>query len=203
MRSKGYLRLGLTGGVASGKSTAAQFFADLGCGVIDADRASREVVEPGSEGLDEIRKTFGAGVLRPDGALSRDAMRRLVFLHPEKRLLLEAIVHPLVYRRVMEALDAFEREGRPAGLVEAALLLENPAPFDFDAIIAVVCGKEIQTGRLRKRDGWSDEEIQGVLEAQMTDLEREEKADHVLRNFGGFEDLRAGVEELWKKLREG
>ncbi|MCZ7582116.1 MAG: dephospho-CoA kinase [Deltaproteobacteria bacterium] len=99
-----------------------------------------------------------------------------------------------------DAFARFEREGRPAGLVEAALLMERPAPYGFDAIIVVICGAELQAARLHKRSGWSEPEIRGVLAAQLTDDERIARADYVLRNDGTPEDLNAAARALWKKL---
>lgn len=195
-----YLRLGLTGGIASGKSTACRYFAELGAGVIDADQLARDVVAPGTEGLSEIEETFGPSVLSESGDLDRDAMRALAFADPEARMRLEAIVHPRVYMGVMDALAAFEREGRPAGMVEAALLLEKPAPFHFDAVVCVVCGADVQAKRLRESKGWPDKEIRGVLAAQLTDDERRKRADFVVENSGSLDGLRRAVEDVWRRL---
>lgn len=199
---KTFLRLGLTGGIASGKSTVAEMLRELGCGVVDADRISREVVSPGSEGLARVKEAFGREVLTPTGALDRDAMRRAVFCDSHKRKLLESLIHPLIHARIARAMEDFSKRGFDTGVVEAALLLETSASYDLDAVIAVVCGRRVQEARLRARGGWSDEEIKGVLDAQGKDEERKGKADYLLENRGTKEELRDAVGRLWKILEK-
>lgn len=200
MKARSFRRFGLTGGIASGKSTVARLLQARGAGVVDADQIAREVVAPGSDGLREIRDAFGPGVLTERGELDRDAMRAVVFADPVQRVRLESIVHPYIYMGVMRALEEFETRGKPAGVVEAALLLESPAPFELDAVIVVVCGRETQAERLRGSKGWPEEEIDGVLDAQMSDDERIERADYVVRNDGSLADLESAVARLWGEL---
>ncbi len=197
---RSFRRFGLTGGIASGKSTVARLLHARGAGIVDADQVARDVVAPGSEGLREIRDAFGPGVLTEQGELDRDAMRAIVFADPVQRVRLESIVHPYIYMGVMHALEDFETRGKPAGVVEAALLLESPAPFDLDAIIVVVCGRETQADRLRQTKGWPPEEIDGVLDAQMSDDERIERADYVIRNDGSLAELEDAIAKLWRDL---
>ncbi|MCC6156616.1 MAG: dephospho-CoA kinase [Deltaproteobacteria bacterium] len=200
MKERSFRRFGLTGGIASGKSTVARFFQALGAGIVDADQVAREVVAPGSDGLREIRDAFGPGVLTEQGELDRDAMRAVVFADPVQRVRLESIVHPYIYMGVMRAMEEFETRGKRAGVVEAALLLESPAPFELDAIMVVVCGRETQADRLRQAKGWPAEEIEGALDAQMSDEERMERADYVIRNDGSLADLENAVAKLWQEL---
>ncbi|MBZ0270672.1 dephospho-CoA kinase [bacterium] len=195
-----FLRLGLTGGIASGKSEAARIFAELGLGVLDADAISREAVAPGSDGLALIRAAFGDGILTPAGELDRERMRAIAFSDPEKRAALEAIIHPRVFVAIAEGLRAFEAQGRPAGVVEAALLIEAGAREAFDAIVAVVAGRERQRERLLARSAWSPEQIEGVLAAQIDDAERKARADYVIRNDGTLDDLRVATITVWARI---
>ncbi|MCL4233518.1 MAG: dephospho-CoA kinase [Deltaproteobacteria bacterium] len=200
MKERSFRRFGLTGGIASGKSTVARILQARGAGVVDADRVARDVVAPGSDGLREIRDAFGPGVLTEHGELDRDAMRAIVFADPVQRVRLESIVHPYIYMDVMRAMEEFETRGKPAGFVEAALLLESPAPFELDAIVVVVCGRETQAERLRVSKAWPEDEIAGVLDAQMSDGERIERAGYVIRNDGSLADLESAVATLWREL---
>jgi dephospho-CoA kinase len=197
-----FLKLGLTGGIASGKSAVARVFAGFGCGVIDADRCARDVVAPGSEGLAAVRDEFGESVIAPDGSLDRESMRRIVFSDPAKRLALEAIVHPLVFIEIHNAMERFEMEGRPAGIIEAALLIENAKAFQLDAVISITAGTENRAARLRARDQWADKEIDGVLKAQMSDEERSWHSDYVINNNGTLDDLAAAVTDLWRHIQK-
>ncbi len=199
--NKRFYCLGLTGGIASGKSAAAAVLADLGCGVVDADLAARKVIEPGTGGIARIREEFGDEIIDSDGALNREAMRRIAFTNPGARRRLEEIIHPLVYDYIRNKIETFMRRQMPAGIIEAALLLENPPPYAMDGVIAVVCGKDLQRRRLIKRNGWNETEIEGVLAAQVDDDERRAKADYIIENTGTLDDLDKKVRALFLSIR--
>ena len=200
MKNNRFTCLGLTGGIASGKSAAAAVFADLGCGVVDADLAARKVIEPGTPGIAQIVEQFGKGVIGADGSPDRDALRRIAFNNPDARQKLEDIIHPLVYEYIQKELEIFRQKRATAGVVEAALLLENPPPWALDAVIAVVCGKDLQRRRLIARSGWSAAEIDGVLAAQIDDDTRRKKSDYILENAGTLRELDLKVRDLFKRI---
>ncbi|MCB1154292.1 dephospho-CoA kinase [bacterium] len=195
-----FLILGLTGGIASGKSEVGRILTSLGAGVVDSDQVARDVVAPGSDGLEEIREKFGAGVLTPEGELDRTAMREIVFADPAKRKVLESITHPRIFLNVGQKLQQFREEGRPAGVVEAALLMETNAPYPFDAMIAVVAGAETQAERVRARNDWPEAQIQGALAAQLSDDERRERADYIIENFGNLDELDTQTRAVWDRI---
>jgi dephospho-CoA kinase len=194
------LRIGLTGGIASGKSTVAQRFAELGIPVIDADLAAREVVARGSPGLARVAARFGAGLVLPSGELDRATLRNQVFADPAARRDLEAILHPLI-RAAMEqrAADA----AGPYLVLVVPLLIENfgrgAAPYAVDRILVVDVDEAVQLGRLVARDGSSEVQARAILAAQAGRGERLAKADDVLRNAGGIGELRDAVDGLHRR----
>lgn len=194
--------LGLTGGIASGKSTVAEIFAELGAAVIDADELARDVVEPGEPALDEIRQRFGDEVLTPEGELDRAAMGAIAFRDPEARRALNAIVHPRVAEASREAIAARAREGAPLVLYEAALLVENAVHRGLDGLIVVACGEEGQIERARRRDGLDEEEVRRRIAAQLPLEDKIAAADYVIDNAGSLEDTRRQVREIWERVRE-
>lgn len=192
------VRCGLTGGVASGKSTASAAFVDLGAVLVDADVIAREVVAAGTPGLAAVVAEFGDALLTPDGELDRPAMGALVFADEPARRRLEAIVHPLVYERVAE-LEA----QAPAGSVvvhDIPLLVENDRAGDFDAVVVVDVPAEVQLDRMVRLRGWSEADARARLAAQATREQRLAVANHVIDNTGTHEDLRARVAEVWSEL---
>jgi dephospho-CoA kinase len=195
--------IGLTGGIATGKSTAARFFAEGGARVIDADQLARRVVEPGRPALGEIREAFGAGVLRSDGSLDREALAAVVFADAGARSRLNAIVHP----RVAEEADRVIRDVREAD-PEALVVYDVPLLFEcamqgrFDAVVVVYVPRSEQLARLRVRDGLSREEAERRLGSQLDIEEKARRADWILDNCGSPEDLRRQVESLIRRWRE-
>lgn len=192
------MRVGLTGGVASGKSTVAGVLADLGAVVIDADALAREVVEKGTPGLDRVVAEFGEGLLTPEGDLDRPAMGRLVFGDADARRRLEAIVHPLVFERYAE-LEA----AAPAGAVvvhDIPLLAEVGRAGSFDAVVVVDAPAELQVQRMVEDRGWTREDAEARIAAQATREERLAIATHVVDNTGTLEELRAQVEQVHADL---
>ena len=190
------LIVGLTGGIASGKSTVARLFRCLGVPVVDADEAAREAVAPGSAGLAAVRARFGDGVLAEDGSLDRAGMRRLVFADPEARRDLEAIVHPEV-RRIMSARLAAEEA--PYAISMVPLLLETGQERSVDRVLVVDLAPEEQLARASERDGGSREVLEGVLRAQVDRETRLRRADDVIHNDGPPAALRAQVEALHRR----
>jgi dephospho-CoA kinase len=188
------LRIGLTGGIASGKSTVTQRFAELGVPVIDADVASRHVVEPGSPGLAQVVQHFGPGVLDPKGNLDRPALRALIFADPSSRQALDAILHPLI-RIDMEQQAATARG--PYLVMAIPLLVEGGRAHARVARVLVVDVDEAtQLRRVQTRDGCSLEQARAILASQASRESRLAVADDVLLNAGTVADLRQAVDRL-------
>ncbi|GAB3997543.1 dephospho-CoA kinase [Nocardioides marmoraquaticus] len=192
------VRCGLTGGVASGKSTASVAFVDLGAVLVDADVIAREVVAAGTPGLAAVVDGFGDALLTPDGELDRPAMGALVFADESARRRLEAIVHPLVYERVAE-LEAQAPEGSVV-VHDIPLLVENDRAGDFDAVVVVDVPAEVQLDRMVRLRGWSEADARARLGAQATREQRLAVATHVVDNTGTRDDLRERVAEVWAEL---
>jgi dephospho-CoA kinase len=187
--------VGLTGGIASGKSTVAELLAAHGAVIIDSDRLAREVVEPGTAGLVAVVDRFGAGVLAADGSLDRAALGRIVFADPSARADLEAIVHPLVRARA-----AGLAASAPAGAVVVQmipLLVETGQAGNFDQVVVVDVEPAVQLARLQQRDGFSAEEAAARVVAQAPRELRLRAADVVIDNSGSPEQLADAVERLW------
>ena len=194
------VRVGLTGGIASGKSTVSAILAELGAVVIDADLIAREVVARGTPGLEAIVAEFGAGLLTANGDLDRAAMGALVFGDPEARKRLEAIIHPLVHRRSAE----LEQEAGASAVVvhDIPLLAEVGRAGSFDAVIVVDAPAELQVSRMVEDRGWTRQDAESRIAAQATREDRLAIATHVVDNTGTLADLRARVEEIYGELAE-
>ncbi|WP_340640859.1 dephospho-CoA kinase [Nocardioides zhouii] len=192
------VRVGLTGGVASGKSTVSTILAELGAVVIDADLIAREVVARGTPGLDAVVAEFGPELLTPDGDLDRPAMGALVFGDPDARKRLEAIIHPLVHRRSAEL---EEQAGDSAVVVhDIPLLAEVGRAGSFDAVIVVDAPPELQVSRMVEDRGWTREDAESRIAAQATRDDRLAIATYVVDNTGTRDELRAQVEEIYAVL---
>ncbi len=188
------MRVGLTGGVAAGKSTVSALLAELGAVVVDADLLAREVVAPGTDGLAEIVAAFGDQVLTADGGLDRPAMGAVVFADEEKRRNLEAIIHPRVRARANELEEA---AGSGALVVhDIPLLVETGQAGRFDAVIVVDVPPELQVERMTRLRGMSLEEAESRVAAQATREQRLAVATHVIDNTGTLDDLRRRVAEV-------
>jgi dephospho-CoA kinase len=188
------LRIGLTGGIGSGKSTVAALLAERGARVIDADRIAREVVERGTPGLAAVVAQFGDGVLTADGALDRPALAAVVFGDPQARARLDAVVHPLVRARAAELVAA-----APADAVvvqDVPLLVETGQAGSYDLVLVVEADVETRVARLVDR-GLSDEDARARIASQATDEQRRAVADVVLRNDGDRDALAAQVDRFW------
>jgi dephospho-CoA kinase len=200
------LRVGLTGGIGSGKSEVSRRLAARGAAIVDADVAAREVVEPGTPGLGQIAAVFGPEVLLPDGRLDRERLGQLVFTQPDLRAKLNAIVHPLVHERMQqmeqEAISA-GASGSPAIVVhDVPLLAENALAHGFDAVIVVDAPEDQQAQRLITARGMAPGHARDRMAAQASREQRLAIADIVIDNSGALEDLDHRVDEVWAILRD-
>ncbi|HET9841056.1 MAG TPA: dephospho-CoA kinase [Nocardioides sp.] len=192
------MRVGLTGGVASGKSTVSAMLRDLGAIVIDADVLAREVVARGTPGLEAVVTSFGPQVLADDGSLDRARLGAIVFADPSRRVALEAIIHPLVRARAAE----IESTAPPDVLVvhDIPLLVETGQAGAFDAVVVVDVPEGLQVERAVRDRGWSEDEARSRVRAQATPAERLAAATYVVDNSGTLEDLRQRVTEVFEEL---
>lgn len=190
------LRVGLTGGIASGKSTVADMFAGLGVPVIDTDVIAREVVLPGRPALDEIREAFGDGVIAPDGTLDRAAMRAIVFGDDAARRRLEAILHPRIGAATRAQADA---AGGDYQIIVVPLLVESALRGFVDRVLVVDCDEDTQIARLLARDAETEAQARRILAAQSSRAERMAIADDVIVNDGSLDDTRKQVEALHRQ----
>jgi len=187
------LRIGLTGGIASGKTAVSEMFAQRGVPVIDTDRIAREVVEPGRPALAEIVEEFGEDVLNPDGTLDRRALRERVFAGEGSRQRLEAITHPRIRD---ETLRRMHNAGGPYQVIVVPLLVESGFGTLVDRVLVVDCPPEIQRRRLMERDAESARTAEAMLRSQTDRDTRLEAADDVIDNSGPLEDTRRQVQHL-------
>jgi dephospho-CoA kinase len=197
------LRVGLTGGIASGKSTVARAFRELGAHVIDADRVARDVVLPGSVALQRIVRAFGKELLKADGSLDRAALAAIVFADAGKRRVLEGIVHPLILQEIDRQIDEIARRDPQAiVVVEAALILELVRQDEFDAIVMVWANDEQQRRRLMLRDNISAEAAARRIGAQMPLDEKRRRATFAVDNSADQAAARADAERVFTRLSE-
>src|SRR5690242_7175643 len=186
-------RVGLTGGIASGKSTAAKFFGALGVPILDSDQVARDVVEPGQPPLQRLVERFGAGILTADGHLDRPALRDIVFSDPKARAYLEALTHPAI-GAAMEARSA--AAGGPYQILVIPLLVEKNLGSHVDRVLVIDCDEQLQVRRLRDRDGSTPEQAQAILAAQASRTARLKAADDVIRNDADMSAVRDQVAAL-------
>ncbi len=198
-----FLLLGLTGGIATGKSTVSAMFRNLGCAIIDADQLARDVVEPGAPALGEIVAEFGPGVLRPDGTLDRLALGAIVFGDPPRRRRLEEITHPAIRerftRRVAELVDA---GFTGVALFDAAVIVESGGYKTLDGLLVVVTDEETELARLMARDQIGREDALRKIRSQMPVAEKARLADHVIDNTGDRSATEAQVRAVYAALLE-
>jgi dephospho-CoA kinase len=198
------VRVALTGGIGAGKSEVARRLAARGAVVLDADKAAREVVEPGTPGLARVVAEFGAGVLRADGSLDRPKLGEIVFGDDSARARLNQIVHPLVRER-MRAAEAAARAARGDGVTivhDVPLLAEGGRGGEFDLVIVVDVPAEVQLGRLVSQRGMTEGQAAARLAAQATREQRLAIADIVIDNTGTLDELDDRVEEAWSQLSQ-
>lgn len=194
------LSVGLTGGIGSGKSAVSRLLVEHGGALVDADLVAREVVAPGTPGLAQVVAEFGPDVLRPDGALDREALGRRVFPDPAALARLNAVVHPLVGRRTAELAAAAQAEGTAVLVHDVALLVENDLTGRYDVVVVVDAPPELQLRRLVEQRGMTESDARARMARQATREERLAAADEVVRNDGTLEQLRTRVEAIWVRL---
>ena len=192
--------VGLTGGIASGKSTVSAMFRELGAEVIDADQVARDVVEPGTPGLEEVARRF-PGVVDATGRLDRVALGRRVFADPAERRALEAILHPRIREEVARRTEALARAGVTVVLYDAALLIENGLHRGMDGVVLVSAPEEAQRARLAARDGLDTAAITARLAAQLPLADKRAHATWVVDNGGSLDETRAQVRRIWEDIR--
>ena len=192
-------RIGLTGGIGSGKSTVAGFLARRGAAIIDADAISRSLTAPGGRAMADIAHTFGAAMLSPDGAMDRQAMRERIFQDPQAKRQLEHIIHPLVGQITAEQSQTALQTGHPVLVFDVPLLVESGDRWrrQVDRVIVVDCDAETQKQRVMARSGLSAEEVERIVAQQATRAQRLACADLVVVNQGiSFDDLDALVGQV-------
>ncbi len=191
---------GLTGGIASGKSTVARIFAELGVKVVDADQLARQVVAKDSPALAEIVAHFGPAVLAESGELDRAALAATVFSDPKARAVLNKITHPRIAQAGQSAMAALASAGEAIAIYEAALIVENNLHKAMDGLIVVSVPEEIQLARLQERDGMSRLEAQQRIDAQLPLRDKLAVADFVIDNAGTQAETEAAVRAVLAKL---
>jgi dephospho-CoA kinase len=193
------LRIGLTGGIGSGKSTAAAHFARLGVPVIDTDEIARELVEPGTEGFDAVLAAFGRGILTVDGVIDRAALRRLVFAEEARRLHLESLLHPLIRQEVRRRVNT---TSSPYCIIAIPLLIETGQADLVDRVLVIDVPEDVQRQRAAARPGWSVEDVDRVMRSQAGREARLRAADEVILNDADVAALQGEVERLHARYLE-
>jgi dephospho-CoA kinase len=196
------LRVGLTGGIATGKSTVGAMFVELGCHLIESDQITHQLFEPGQAVHAAVVKQFGNRILAPDGTIDRRILGDIVFKDPQARAKLNGLVHPAIIQRQQEWLQEMEAQD-PHGIaiVDAALMIEVGTYRNYAKVIVVTCSPEMQRERLRARSALSEEEIESRIRSQMPAEEKIKYADFVIDNSGSIESTRVQVETVYQQLR--
>ena len=212
--------IGITGGIATGKSTVSKIIQDLGGVVVDADQLAREVVAPGTFGLGSLVQIFGPVILArgentgsksgglsgtassggAEPALDRAALGKIIFAEADKREIVERLLHPLIQRRALEEREKLSNQGLPRAFYDASLIFEKGMKDRFDSVILISTSFEVQKSRLMKRDGLSAADAEARIASQMPLSEKIKLADHVIENDGDTAGIRRQVEELLRKL---
>ncbi|RTR06393.1 dephospho-CoA kinase [Halomonas nitroreducens] len=195
------LIIGVTGGIASGKSTVTRAFARRGIPWVDADDTAREIVEPGEPALAEITARYGQRILHADGRLDRRALREIVFAAPEERRWLESATHPRIRERLLERLAAFRRSEAPYALLVSPLLFESGQASLVDRCLVIDVPEAVQIARTARRDDVDEAQARAIVAAQMPRRERLQRADDVIDNAGDEAGLAAQVETLDRRYR--
>jgi dephospho-CoA kinase len=195
--------IGLTGGIASGKSTVAGILAGLGAPVVDADQVAREVVEPGHDAYNDIVATFGREILSEDGKIERKKLGAIVFGDADKRRQLNAITHPRIAAATQAKLAELGQAGTPVAIYEAALLVENKVHLGLDGLIVVSASEENQIARAAARDNFTEEEARARVQAQAPLADKVAVADFVIDTNGSLDDTARQVREVWDKIVAG
>ncbi|MBG9732843.1 dephospho-CoA kinase [Paenibacillus alvei] len=194
------MNIGLTGGIASGKSTVSRLLVERGALLVDADKIAREVVLPGSPVLEQIAVHFGSDMLLEDGSLNRKRLGELVFASETSRKQLESITHPAIRQEIQRQTRQFEQE-HPERLVvvDIPLLYESGLAEMFDSIVVVYVPRSVQLQRLMERDGWNEKEAEQRLNAQWSMEKKRDLADIVIDNSGSLQDTIMQVDRFWSE----
>jgi dephospho-CoA kinase len=195
------LKIAITGGAGSGKTTVARMFAELGAEVLDADRIAREAVAVGETAWQELRRLYGDDYFNPDGSLNRSKLARRVFADPEERRRLDGIIHPRVAAALQARVAELAGRGGQLVLVDVPLLFETGREATFDRVIVVTAPQNQRIRRLRERDGRREEEIRGILAAQWPLDDKAARADYVVDNGGELSATRQQVKNIWRNLK--
>lgn len=193
------LRIGLTGGIASGKTAVANMFAEMGAAIIDTDLIARAIVQPGEPALEQLRQEFGDQIIQVSGDLDRAALRQIVFSDVEKRIKLEQILHPLIQQETIRQAEFATGDYQ---LIVVPLLVESPLRDFVDRILVVDCAEATQVKRLISRDSESEAQARRILAAQASREERLAIADDIVRNDGSLAETRQQVENLHTIYRQ-
>ena len=183
MQQTAFKRIGLTGGIGSGKSTFASLLVDRGFVFIDADAISRQLTGIGGAALSQIRQVFGEDFVAPDGSMDRNKMRALIFAQPQAKAQLQDVLHPLIRAAMADQEAAFKAEGKPLVVLDIPLLVESASwPTQLDGVLVVDCSEDRQIARVMARNGWTRAEVQAVMAAQASRQERLATATWVIDN---------------------
>ncbi len=193
------LKIGLTGGIGSGKTAVTNLFAELGVTIIDMDVLAREVVLPGQPALSEIKKTFGESICNPHDELDRKKLREIIFAEPHKRQQLEAILHPRIRERVQARIKELDTA---YCIIVIPLLFETGRQDSVDRILVVDASIEDQLRRTMQRDNISEDDAKSIISAQVDRATRLEQADDIINNTGDLSDLHTRVEQLHQNYLE-
>jgi dephospho-CoA kinase len=200
-RSEGPLVVGLTGGIAAGKSAVARLFCELGAVHMDADQLARQVVAQDPGLLEAMVRAFGEGIVSVDGTLDRARLGSIVFNDPEARARLETLTHPAIAARARQELEVLGGAGQSAPIVyEAALLVETGRYRELDCLVVVVADMDVRLRRLMERDGFSEAEADQRFAAQMPQEEKARLADYIIDNSGPLDQTRPQVEDIWDDI---
>jgi dephospho-CoA kinase len=187
------LKIGLTGGIGSGKSTVCRLFAEIGVPIVDADLIARQLVEPGQPALSLIVTSFGSQMLNQDGSLNRVRLRDAVFADAAKKRELDGIMHPLVYAQIAAEVNALTAD---YCVIAVPLLLESKNPYAVDRVLLIDCPVDVQIARVIARDKLTRQQVQAIIDSQMSRPERLSKAHDVIENVAGPEQLAEQVKRL-------
>jgi dephospho-CoA kinase len=195
------LRVGLTGGIAAGKSTVGAMFVQLGCHLIDSDQITHQLLSPGQAVHAAVVREFGERILAADGTIDRRTLGDIVFKNPQARETLNHLVHPAVIARQQEWLREVESQDPSGiGIVDAALMIEVGTYKNYDKVVVVTCTPDIQRQRLKAKTGLADEQIQARINAQMPMEQKAKFGDFVIDNSGSLDNTRAQVEFVYLQL---
>ncbi|MDT4289054.1 dephospho-CoA kinase [Methylomonas sp. MO1] len=187
------LKIGLTGGIGSGKSTVCRLFAEFDVPIVDADLIARQLVEPGQPALSLIVTCFGSQMINQDGSLNRARLRDAVFADADKKRALDGIMHPLVYAQIAADVNALTAD---YCIIAVPLLLESKNPYAVDRVLLIDCPVDLQIARVTARDKLTRQQVQAIIDSQMSRQERLSKADDVIENIAGPEQLAEQVKRL-------